>query len=367
MMILAATVVFALCDVAARSTQSHADAAAPGDVTCRQNITVSVALTDTEPKDYTIVGELCATQDELIAGQTIQLLLNGDTYSHIYWGFPPVASAPTPTYYSYAKNLAANGYPSFVIDRLGSGASSRPLSTDVTLQADASTVHQVIQGLHNGSITGTPFGKVTLVGSALGSVTAWEEAITYHDIDGLIITGLLHHVSPTLAAAVATDLYPANLDPKFADSGLDSGYQTTRPGTRAALFYGQGDADQNVINEDEATKDIVALGELNEALPVIPSPLSQQINVPVEIIVGSQDGFFCDATGPCASSTSVLNEESPYYSSQACLQADLVPSAGHAVALASNNSVENNDTITWLNSHIGTTTSFSPPSGCGTQ
>jgi hypothetical protein len=46
--------------------------------------------------------------------------------------------------------------------------------------------------LRGGAIGGVQFGKVIEVGHSFGSIASWEEAATYHDINGVIITGRIH-------------------------------------------------------------------------------------------------------------------------------------------------------------------------------
>ena len=57
------------------------------------------------------------------------------------------------------------------------GASSHPLSIEITIGAEAYVLHQIVTWLHK------DFGyvKVNLVGHSLGSVIAIEEAGQYHD------------------------------------------------------------------------------------------------------------------------------------------------------------------------------------------
>ena len=44
-------------------------------------------------------------------------------------------------------------------------------------------------------------------------------------------------LSPLDAPKATANLYPAVDDPKFAGSGRDPGYLTSKPGTRESLFY----------------------------------------------------------------------------------------------------------------------------------
>ena len=66
----------------------------------------------------------------------------------------------------------------------GTGESSTPPSGQITIDTAAFIAHQAVQGLRDGSIVGVRFGKVIEVGHSLNSIAVWQEAITYHDVDG---------------------------------------------------------------------------------------------------------------------------------------------------------------------------------------
>ena len=287
---------------------------------------MAVSLAEGLPNNYTIRGRLC-----LPAGappRTVQVLLHGATYSSVYWDFPY-----QPAKYSYVHAMLAAGYATLNIDRLGFGASSHPPSMLVTMQTGAHAVHQVIQAARNGSL-GPRFDHVILVGHSMGTVLAWLEAATYHDIDGLIATGNTHRISLRNASDISLNLYPASLDPGFAHAGLDPGYLTTRPGSRT-FFYQPSDADPNVIAVDEATKDTVPLTEfLTYQFEVFASGDASRINVPVLTAVGQYDRLMCgtDATN-CSTASTLLAAEAPFYSPAACLQAYVLPGAGHDINL----------------------------------
>jgi pimeloyl-ACP methyl ester carboxylesterase len=150
-------------------------------VVCRTRASIPVALAPGQPASYMVSGELCATEDELREGATVQLLIHGAAYNHHYWDFGTVDGIE----YSYARDVAAHGLATFAVDEIGAGNSSHPSSELVTSQATAYVAHQIVQGLRRGSIQGVPlgrgvpFGKVIIVGHSLGSVTVWREAISY--------------------------------------------------------------------------------------------------------------------------------------------------------------------------------------------
>jgi pimeloyl-ACP methyl ester carboxylesterase len=332
-------------------------ASASTGVSCTTYRQIPVALAAGQPLSYTVTGELCATPGELARGETVQLLVHGATYNHSYWDFGTIDGVG----YSYARDAAVAGFPSFAMDEIGAGASSHPPSSAVTIQAAAFVAHQIVQDLRHGSIGKTAFGKVIIVGHSFGSIAIWDEAATYHDVAGAIVTGAAHS-SPVFDNAANADFYPAIDDPKFANSGLDSAYLTTVPGTRASLFYNTADSDPNVIAADEASKDVFSATELSTGL-LLASPastLSAGINVPVLVILGSQDALFC---GPqvgggnfdCSSGSAITRQEAPHYSAHAQLRACAVPGSGHDLNLALNHVFEEADAITWAYEYVGQT------------
>ena len=180
------------------------------------------------------------------------MLVHGATYNYEYWDFGRIDGVE----YSYARQVAARGIPTFAFDQLGSGSSSRPPSDLLSIQAAAYVAHQIVQGLRSGAIAGVQFGKVITVGHSLGSVVVWAEAISYGDVDGLILTGAAHSLSVQFGQVPS--FYPAAGDSEFTGMGLDSGYLTTIPNVRANLFYSAPDDDPEVIASDEARKDLVS-------------------------------------------------------------------------------------------------------------
>lgn len=295
--------------------------------TCRQQ-TVTVHLSPSDSTPYHVVGWLCANGP--LRGKTVQLLVHGLTYDHTYWDFPL-----QPQKYSYVRSATGAGYATFAIDRLGSGLSDHPADPNsLTATSEAYIAHQIVQDLRAGSIGGNVFGKVIIVGHSYGSTVTLNEAATYLDVSGVILSGSLHDVNFVGAGQIGNTLYPAQLDPKFVNAGLPDGYFTTMPGTRGASFYNTVDADGAVIAQDEALKQTVTTGELATVADQPPASASQQIHVPVFLAVGQNDLLFCDGTAPsCADSATVIARESQYYSSAAHLQAYVLPSAGHSINL----------------------------------
>lgn len=274
----------------------------------------------------TVHGKLCLPAGDI--PKTVQLLVHGGTYNRQYWDLPNV-----PARYSYQQDMADHGLATFAIDALGSGASSQPLSALITGTGQASVVHQVIGQLRAGRVGGTRFDRVVLVGHSMGSGIVAVEASTYHDVDGVILTGFSHSMDLLALTAIFVDgVRPALLDPVLSRRNSDPGYVTTMLGARR-VFHDPGLVDANVLAADEATKDQVAATVVPDLLTLaFTSPLTRSVTAPVLIANGAVDALFC--AFHCASPEDLRAAEAGYFTSE--LSVFLLPQAGHSLALAQN-------------------------------
>jgi len=328
----ACAIVTAGLAIVAVSPAAGARAGGLPELTCSDH-TLAVRIAAPGPADQAMWGQLCYRGSRQPA--TVQLLVHGATYNHLYWNFPYGDG-----YYSYVDAATAAGYATFDVDRIGAGNSSHPPSAALTVDAAAVALHDAVTALRTGAVGGHPFQRVVIVGHSLGSTEAWIEAGRYHDVAAVIVTGVLHALSTTGLGALEADLYPAASDPKFAGSGLDSGYLTTVPGTRESLFYDPATTNPAVVAADEATKDTTTATELAGGAAILGEPPadqpSYQISVPVLSVVGEDDSFFCTGVTAynCADPASVQAFEAQYYSSAAHLKVVVIPDTGHDLALS---------------------------------
>jgi pimeloyl-ACP methyl ester carboxylesterase len=291
--------------------------------------------------------------------KAVQLLVHGIGYDHRYWNIADPADRDSDRY-SWEAAAAKAGYATVAIDRIGNGTSSHPPSAAVTIDANASVVHQVVQALRNGSVRGPDgnvrFSRVALVGHSYGSITSFIEADRYRDVDALILTGVSHHLRQLEAPLTIEGLhYPAALDPQFAGTPLDPGYITTLPGTdvREKVFYAPGtDFDRRILRADDATKGGASQGELLN----FPLFLGKRLDlrVPVFLLNGSNDGLFCSQTpldlgAPCSSPRALADSERPFLGPNVpSVDAHIADGAGH-VLNAFHSSRESFDAaMTWI-------------------
>ena len=298
----------------------------------------------------TMSGQLCTP-----AGTnptSIQLLVHGGTYNRAYWDLPGV-----PESYSYQRNMALEGRATFAVDRLGTGASTRPPSLPLLISLEARNLHEVVQHLRAGHVGGTAYEKVVIVGHSVGSGIVAMEAATYHDVDGVILSGMTHLPNvPALTLGAALGLQPVFLDNILSTVGGDPLYFTTRPGARAGLFYDMNDAEQLVVDADEATKDQISVpGMGTVAVFGIVLPTTKDITVPVFNAVGTNDVLFCGllALRDCSDADALRAQEALYYRPEAQLQTYVLPGAGHSLALHRNAEDYRDATRAWLSSTFG--------------
>jgi pimeloyl-ACP methyl ester carboxylesterase len=306
---------------------------------------VRIPVTISDGLSGPIAGRLCVPA----GATTVQLLLHGITYGQYYWDLPF-----QPEKYSYVAAANRAGYATLNIDRLGVGDSFHPPSALVTLENDASVVHQVIQALRSGQVGGTAFHKVVLVGHSYGSLISFITAGRHQNVDALVATGASHQINAVnVVTRIVAPSGPAILDPKFAASGLDVGYLTTRAGARTGFYHTQN-TDPAVIALDERLKQTVTAAELVTVLPAFLFDASSQINIPVLAVNSTDEPFFCNGllTADCSSKEALVASERRFYGPGVTLDALVVPDAGHDVTLARSAPETLAAIRDWLSRHV---------------
>ncbi|HKH48559.1 MAG TPA: alpha/beta hydrolase [Thermoanaerobaculia bacterium] len=326
-----------------------------GGLRCEE-LSFPVTVSPSDSTVYNVFGVLCSRGS--IEHKTVQITLHGATYGHLYWDWPF-----QPETYSYMRRATAAGYAVLNVDRIGIGQSDHPPAEAVTIEANGYVVHQIVQALRGGDLIVPSFGRVraervALVGHSLGSVISIQEAATYGDVDGVVLTGVSHTVTPALGEVLAS-LYPASLDPRFAGTGIPDGYLTTLPGQRTVFYY-LPSADPLVIAIDEQTKETVTTSELATAVPAL--GLSGGIHVPVLVVVGDFDLAFCDA--PSCSASGSLASEPGFYPADACAEAVIIPGAGHDLNLHVQAQLAYDAVLEWMDRRVGDNTNAPAPSLC---
>jgi pimeloyl-ACP methyl ester carboxylesterase len=284
----------------------------------------------------TMYGKLCVPQ----GATTVQVLVPGGSYTSEYWDIPV-----DPQVRSVRLAMNNAGIATMAVDRIGTGKSSKPLSALVDTPSQAEAVHHVIQTLR------PRFQKVLGGGHSIGSGVAIVEAGTYHDVDGVLITGMTNQWDYTRVVPALANSIPVTLDPRLSKLGLDPGYLTTAPGTRYDMFHKPGLLDPAVLDYDESTKDEFATSEAVTTIlmsnVVIPS--SRTITAPVMSVQSASD-YFC-GTPPlgsdCSSSAALAASERPFYPKAPRVDAFVVTGYGHCFNFSPDSAGYHSAVVTW--------------------
>ncbi|HEU5158000.1 MAG TPA: alpha/beta fold hydrolase [Streptosporangiaceae bacterium] len=272
---------------------------------------------------WDIPGELY-----LPAGQvprTVQVLVPGLTYDRRYWTLPEP--------YNYAEFMAAAGYAVAVFDRLGTGGASRPPAEEVTIDAHVLVLRRLVQGLRSGSLVARKFERVVVVGHSYGSGIAIMEAARHKDVDGLIITGMLHAFTE-LYGEVRGFFHPGTEDPVVGPTNPPPGYLTQQPGRRATMLEYEANIDPAMSKLNEAIKSTGTLGEGETLEQTYDAASSLGVGVPVLVVVGEHDALFGGKDVDFnRSSEAVHSFEQAYYSPASRLETYVIPRAGHSLNL----------------------------------
>ena len=281
------------------------------------SVPVTVALLP-----QTMHGRLCAPP----GASTVVVLIPGGTYNASYWDI-----GYTPEIRSFRLAMNQAGVATLALDRLGTGGSSKPLSTLLSASVQATAAHQVIQSIR------PRFAKVIVGGHSIGAAMAMIEAGNHRDVDGVLVTGMTHRMNLVTVVPVLANMIPAPLDPALAPRGLDAGYLTTGPGTRYTAFHTPGPLDAGAIAYDESTKDVFAATEAVDSLTLttVVTPASQRITAPTLLVVGN-DPHFCGTLGSdCSSPEALRASEAPFFGTTA-LRTYILNGYGHAINYAPN-------------------------------
>ncbi|MEU4239687.1 alpha/beta hydrolase [Actinoplanes sp. NPDC026619] len=306
-----------------------------------------VTLTPGPAIRYRLAGWLCQPRHP---ANTVQLLVAGLTYTHRYWTGPGHRTDQV------AAALAA-GNAVYMIDRIGTGASDRPPADQVTVATEATVTHQAVHALRNGTLG--RYTHVAGVGHSYGSVVWMAEAATHHDIDALILTGLLHDIDLDAMTRFTTDLHPAADDPAFAHTTTPAGYLTTRPGSRGTYFLDPDTAVPGAAGWDETTKTTATTGELTFT-PEQEFAYSRAITVPVLLVVGTHDALFCGAALQCSRPADICQRERGAFPASTALTAITVAATGHSINLHTSAT----PTHTLINTWLDRTTHGPAPASC---
>jgi len=295
--------------------------------------------------------------------QTLIIPHSGGTYGSIYNDFPYQRYN-----YSFVEYMVNSGYAVLNYDRVGIGLTDKPfVSTVINCPTEAFVASQIIDKLHAGLIGGIRFPKVVSYCHSLGCPIAIEEAATYQNVQGLIITGFAGIPVATVPnLLLGAKMLPVQVDPDPRLNTRPLGYLTTTPemttGGRTIAFYYLPNTDPTVVMLDEATKETITDGEIGTAF-VVYAPMARLVSVPVLEMVGRFDAGIC-TFNDCANPLASVHLDPLYWGARNCFELHLIENSGHDLHLHKSARTAYGTAVNWLNRRIGTNAQGISP-GCG--
>lgn len=151
-----------------------------------QNVNRSKLACATDGRQYTIRGHIVGPRGALRESESVALYLHGLELGEFFWTYETQGA-------SFVERQARDGHVSVVIDRLGYDASGKPQGMMSCLGGQADIAHQIVDDLRSGdyrvkgAATAPTFSKVVLGGHSAGGLLTELTAVSFNNVDGLIV------------------------------------------------------------------------------------------------------------------------------------------------------------------------------------
>jgi pimeloyl-ACP methyl ester carboxylesterase len=211
--------------------------------------------------------------------------------------------------YDFARDLAALGHTSVVIDRVGYGK-TRPYPADgrsVCMGAQADMLHQVVDELRTGryTVVGSSgphpraFARVAIAGYSLGGLVDEIEAASFRDASSLVTIGWAEQGFTSYAAA--TPYVLAHCKPGLAKPPSGRvGYFRTVAASKVPLLVSP-QADPRVRPLFAKNEELDACGQFLSAgqwFGGLAKPALRRVGIPVLVVYGDYDVLYGPAAWP---------------------------------------------------------------------
>jgi pimeloyl-ACP methyl ester carboxylesterase len=327
-----ATCISGIVDVTASATNIHINYEGPAN-----NIEVTEFMVQAVEIDSTLVkrlvgaptnvsgtfgisSHLCFPNGSKLNGTTLQVLSHGLGCDGSYWN-----NAPN---YSYVDYAAEQGYTTFYYDRLGVGLSDHPDPIQVVQRnLELAILHELIQDLRAGSISGQKFKHLVGVGHSFGSFQTFGITSLYpNDLDAAVLTGFSNTTAGFPDAFSAFDLTIASQDSPTRFGNLSNGYLTGASirGGQFAFFRWPG-FHPAMLDLLWANKQGITIGEyLSNSF----FPAATNFTGPLDVVNGDGDNLNCYGNCSLPYNQAVQTKEA-FYPSVSDFDWYFSPESGH--------------------------------------
>jgi alpha-beta hydrolase superfamily lysophospholipase len=315
-----------------------------------QNVNRSAVPCAADGRLYDLRGEIVAPTSALrphSPKNAITVYLHGFGLAGDAWTFGAVDG------YDFARDLAARGEVSLVVDRLGYATSGHPAGTDSCMGAQTDVAHQLVQALRAGAYTvldgsGPPlsFARVALTGFSAGGAIAQAEAYSFRDVDALAVLAYADQdFSDRMGTTFSTALDVCAGGGQLSDGpGTPGGYayfgQTDREYVAAVFF----DSDPAVVRTATALRDRDPCGDDQSFSQAIGADRAGvgAIDVPVFLAYGANDALFLPSAGP---------DQRARYAASPDVTLLMLAGTGHLLMLERSAPQLRSQMAAWLNQH----------------
>lgn len=231
------------------------------------------------------------------------ICLPGGAMTRRYFDLMP-PDAPAGDSFNFARQMAARGYISVLIDHLGVGESSRPadgyaLSAEVVAQANAAATSEALRKLCNGSaINGLrPISRIESigVGHSMGAMLTVIQQAQYGQHSGIAVLGFSTRGLPEYLSAEARALAvdPAALRrelPRLAKEMFGEPYPKIGRSSDGSQLYAGLHAEEAGIQAIKAARErLLPVPAFHSMLPGNVAGEAARITVPVFVGLGELD------------------------------------------------------------------------------
>lgn len=257
-------------------------------------------------------------RDPACPASTVVLLQHGLSYHKESWEWPGA---------SLMGRLAAAGYATVAIDRLGYGESGLEDGTRVSFEAYADMADQIVGQLRQ------RYDHVVMAGHSAGAgVTEYAQGV-FGSADAIAALGWHHRPSDQVLSDFMTGDVPRSLEDDYE-------YFLGTPEHRAWMFY-SANADPAVVEADNRAANLTPSGEI-QTIGKQPSRYAVgKVDVPVFIQLAENDRLFAARYGDLHASE---------FLSSPSVTVDVVPGAGHTFMLAPEGPAAADRMTGWLRS-----------------